>query len=143
MSEFITRLYIDSRRRAVVDSVSATDFAIDLRDNLNCAGDTVCHVRSASFLATWWTVKPGRDKLAARVWVPSANVAAATFIELQPGYHDGHAFAEMMKERLNAWSNTLVVNHLEWDCLYVAEENRVAAQWGEAVEPAHTWQFLS
>ena len=68
MSEFITRLYIDSRRRTV-DSASPTDFSVDIQDHLNCAGDTVVHVRRACFPATWWTVEPGRDKLAMRVWI--------------------------------------------------------------------------
>ena len=142
MSEFIARLYIDSRHRTV-DSASPTDFSIDLRDSLNCAGDTVCHVRSASFPATWWTVEPERDKLAVRAWVPSANVAAAALIEPQPGYHDGHSFAEMMKERLNAWDMKPGFRAPEWDCLYVSEENRIVVQWGDTAAPERTWQFLS
>ena len=142
MSEFITRLYIDSRHRAV-DSATPTDFSIDLRDNLNCAGDTAVHVRSASFPAAWWTLEPGRDKLAVRAWVPSANVAAATFLELQPGFHDGHSFADMLKERLNAWDMKPGFRAPEWDCLYVPEENRIVVQWGDEAEPARTWQFLS
>lgn len=142
MSEFIARLYIDSRHRTV-DSASPTDFSIDLRDNLNCAGDTVVHVRSVSFPVTWWTVEPGRDKLAVRVWVPSANVAAANLITLQPGYHDGHSFAQMMKDSLDGWTSMLGLDSLEWDCLYVAEENRIVVQWGDTADPPRTWQFLS
>ena len=126
-----------------MDSASPTDFSIDLRDNLNCAGDTVVHVRSASFPATWWTVEPGRDKLAVRAWIPTENIAAATLLELQHGFHDGPSFADMMTERLNNWAKTLKTGFTapEWDCLYVPGENRIVVQWGDNDSPARTWQF--
>ena len=66
MADFCNRVLVDSRWR-LPESASSTDFALDLKDSLQCVGDTVCHVRTACFPICWWTSDIGRDRLALRV----------------------------------------------------------------------------
>jgi len=101
------------------------------------------NVASVSFPISWWTVEPGvRDRIAVQLFVPDKAVRISAFVTLQPGFYDGISFAEELEDKLN---EVVATNRdlPKWIVSYIASENRVVAQWGEANTPSRTWQFMS
>jgi len=143
MADFCNRLLIDSRWRTPA-SVSSTSFTIDLREALQCTGDTVCHVRTACFPVSWWTSAPGRDRLALRLMLEGAPEQAMQrydlFVPVQQGYHNGYDFAEAMQQALK--EATADVSDVQWEVIYIPAQNRIVAQWGDQPAPARSFQFF-
>ena len=139
MGDFCNRLYIDSRWRTP-DSLSSTDFTINLVQGLECVSDTVLHVRSACFPISWWTSAAGRDRLALRVTLRGTR--RDLFVPIPLGHYNGFDFAEAMEAALNGvWSRDS--NAPTWTAAYISAQNRIVVQWGEQAEPARSFQFFS
>jgi len=113
-------------------------------ENIDCSGDAVVSVVAFSAPITFWTVEPGlRDQLVIWYTLPTQHVEEPLFVQLTPGQYDGFQFADMVKHQMNAAKELSGYELPDFECLYVASENRLGFSWGGPTDVQRTWRFLS
>ena len=109
MTEFIRKLYIDSRYRTH-ESASSSDFEIDLPQTVNVSKNALGWISDLHLPVTWYNVDQHNNRLylSLKGIVNGAIEHKVQSIEVTPGNYTGDTLAAELLTKLNA--RTLILN---------------------------------